>query len=157
MQAGHNAYIDSYMGSCFMVTWTLFKIHLVEVDLTHLNREITALRNLTIIGFLYRNPLKQHLVESPITVDFTLPRGPVTTNMILQNVFGRPRDTSFELSLFHGHGSSFVAHPPLILASFTRKPNSILGSQRGGGLLGSAHNRRRVHLKLETDGTTSHG
>ena len=37
MQDGCKAYMDSYMtsnGSCFMVTWTIFKNHLLEVGLT---------------------------------------------------------------------------------------------------------------------------
>jgi hypothetical protein len=37
MQDGCKVYMDSYMssnGSCFMVTWTIFKNHLLEVGLT---------------------------------------------------------------------------------------------------------------------------
>jgi hypothetical protein len=48
-------YMDSYMasnGSCFMVTWTILKNHLLEVGLTQ-NRETMALRMLTIIGLVY--------------------------------------------------------------------------------------------------------
>ena len=36
MQDGCKVYMDSYMasnGSCFMVTWTIFKNHLLEVGL----------------------------------------------------------------------------------------------------------------------------
>jgi hypothetical protein len=47
--------MDSYMasnGSCFMVTWTLFKNHLLEVGLPQ-NRETMALRTLTIIDLSY--------------------------------------------------------------------------------------------------------
>ena len=43
--------MDSYMasnGSCFMVTWTIFKNHLLEIGLTQ-NREIMTLRTLTTI------------------------------------------------------------------------------------------------------------
>ena len=72
-------YIDSYMtstGSCFMVTWTIFKNHLQEAGQTQ-NRKTMALRTLTAVGFFYflsrvktrvnRNPLKQHLVNGPVT------------------------------------------------------------------------------------------
>ena len=37
MQDGCKVYVDSYMasnGSCFMVTWTIFKNHVLEVGLT---------------------------------------------------------------------------------------------------------------------------
>ena len=53
MQDGCKVYMDSYMasnGSCFMVTWTIFKNHLLEVGLTQ-NRETMALRRLTTVGF----------------------------------------------------------------------------------------------------------
>ena len=39
MQDGCKVYVDPYMasnGSCFMVTWTVFKYHLLEVGLTQL-------------------------------------------------------------------------------------------------------------------------
>ena len=39
-------------GSCVMVTWSLFKNHLLEVDLTQ-NWETMALRTLTIVGLFY--------------------------------------------------------------------------------------------------------
>ena len=42
MQDGCKVYMDSYMtlnGSCFMVTWIIFKNRLLEVGLTQ-NREI---------------------------------------------------------------------------------------------------------------------
>ena len=51
MQDGCKVYIDSYMasnGSCFMVTWTIFKNRLLEVGLTK-NRETVALRTLTTV------------------------------------------------------------------------------------------------------------
>ena len=55
MQDGWKVYMDFYMpsnGSCFTVTSTIFKNHLLEVGLTQ-NQKITALRNLTIIDLLY--------------------------------------------------------------------------------------------------------
>ena len=38
MQDGCRVHVDSYMASnrsCFMVTWNIFKNHILEVDLTH--------------------------------------------------------------------------------------------------------------------------
>jgi hypothetical protein len=46
--------MDSYMalnGSCFMVTWIIFKIHLLEVGLTQ-NQETMALRTFTTVDLL---------------------------------------------------------------------------------------------------------
>jgi hypothetical protein len=51
MQDGSIVYMDPYMasiGSCFIVTWTIFKNHLLEVGLTQ-NRETMALRTLTTV------------------------------------------------------------------------------------------------------------
>jgi hypothetical protein len=47
--------MDSYMalyGSCFMVTWTIFKNHLLEVDLTQ-TWETMVFRMLVIIDLIY--------------------------------------------------------------------------------------------------------
>ena len=55
MQDGCKVYMDSYMvsnGSCFMVTWIIFKNHLLEVGLTQ-NQETMALRTLTIVDLFY--------------------------------------------------------------------------------------------------------
>jgi hypothetical protein len=41
------------MGSCFMVTWTVFKPHLLEVGLTRNYLETMALRMLTTVDLLY--------------------------------------------------------------------------------------------------------
>ena len=54
-QDGCKVYMDSYMasnGSCFMVTWTIFKNHLLEVGLTQ-NRETMALQTLTTVDLFY--------------------------------------------------------------------------------------------------------
>ena len=48
-------YMDSYMalnGSCFMVAWTVFKSHFLEVGLTQ-NRETMALRTYATVGLFY--------------------------------------------------------------------------------------------------------
>ena len=55
MQDGCKVYTDSYVastGACFMVTWTIFKIHLLEAGLTQ-NRETIALQTVTTIGSFY--------------------------------------------------------------------------------------------------------
>ena len=55
MQDGCKVYMDSYMtsnGSRFMVTWIIFKNHLLEICLTQ-KRETMALRTLTSIALLY--------------------------------------------------------------------------------------------------------
>jgi hypothetical protein len=55
MQDGCKVYTDSYMASnesCFMVTWTLFKNHLLEVSLTQ-NQKTMPLRKLTTVGLFY--------------------------------------------------------------------------------------------------------
>ena len=69
MQDGCKVYMDSYMasnGSCFMVTWTIFKNHLLEVGLTQ-NRETMALRMLTTIDLFYfimcEDPHEQKFIE----------------------------------------------------------------------------------------------
>ena len=54
MQDGCKVYMVSYMasnGSCFMVTWTIFKNQFLEVSLTQ-NRETMAFRMLTIVELL---------------------------------------------------------------------------------------------------------
>jgi hypothetical protein len=48
-------YMDSYMalnGSCFMVTWIVFKNHFLEVSQTQ-NQETMAIQMLTTVGLLF--------------------------------------------------------------------------------------------------------
>jgi hypothetical protein len=55
MQDGCEVCMDSYMasnGPCFMVPWTIFKNHLLEVGLTQ-NWETMALRMLTAVDLSY--------------------------------------------------------------------------------------------------------
>ena len=55
MQDGCKVYVDSYMasnGSCFMVSWTLFKNGLLEVGLTQ-NQETIALRTFKTVDLSY--------------------------------------------------------------------------------------------------------
>ena len=57
MQDGCKVYMDSYMasnGSCFMVTWSIFKNHLLEEGLTQ-NQETMALWTLITVDLLYFN------------------------------------------------------------------------------------------------------
>ena len=76
---GCQVYMDSYMasnGSCFMVTWTNLKNHLLEVGLTW-DRETMAqpliYSTLSCARIcMNRNSLKWHLVEGPVTYGFTL-------------------------------------------------------------------------------------
>jgi hypothetical protein len=55
MHDGREVYMDFYMasnGSCFMVTWIIFKNHLFEVGLTQ-NQETMAFRMLTTVDLFY--------------------------------------------------------------------------------------------------------
>ena len=105
MQDGCKVYMDSYMarnGSCFMVTWTIFKNHLLEVGLTQ-NWETLALRTLTTIGLFYFyhvwGPawIEIHWnsiwlrAQSHMTSHYTW--GSVTTLHDFGGVLGRPLDT----------------------------------------------------------------
>jgi hypothetical protein len=55
MQEGCKVYMDSYIAlniSYYMVTWIIFKNHLLVVGLTQ-NRETLALRTLTTVDLFY--------------------------------------------------------------------------------------------------------
>ena len=55
MRDGCKVSMDFYVasnGSCFMVTWIIFKIHLLDVGLTE-NWETMALRTLTNVDLFY--------------------------------------------------------------------------------------------------------
>ena len=78
MQDECKVYMDSYMapnGSCFMVTWTIFKNHLLEVNLTQI-QGIMALRTFTTVDLSILSCVRTHenwyLVEGLVTCDFTL-------------------------------------------------------------------------------------
>ena len=85
MQDGCKVYTDSYTASnesCFTVTWSIFKNHLLEVGLTQNHQETMALRTLTNRWFI----LLYHVwgptwiechwnsiwSRDPVTYDFTL-------------------------------------------------------------------------------------
>ena len=69
------------MGSCFMVTWTIFKNHFLKIGLTQ-NWGDRGTRNLAtyfcFVFCMYEGPawteksLKYHLAEGRVTYDFTL-------------------------------------------------------------------------------------
>jgi hypothetical protein len=55
VQDGCKVYMDYYMasnGQCFMITWAIFKNHLLEGGLTQ-NQETMALRMLTTADLFY--------------------------------------------------------------------------------------------------------
>jgi len=92
--------MDSYMasnGSCFIVTLTVFKNHLLEVGLTQ-NREIMAIQTLTTVDLFY----------------FII--------MILEVSWDSLWTLSFGLSQFHGHGSWHVCDMALTRGHFTQGP-----------------------------------
>ena len=106
MQDGCKVYMDSYMassGSCLMVTWTIFKDHRLKVGLTQTKRPWHSERSQPLIYSILscvrtnmnRISLEQHLVESPITYDFTLHLRFVPTLHDFRGVLGRPLDTFF--------------------------------------------------------------
>ena len=84
MHDGCEVYMDSYMasnGSCFTVTWIVFKNHLLEVGLTQkTGRPWHSVRSQQLVYFILscvrtrmnRYSLKQNLVEDLVTYNFTL-------------------------------------------------------------------------------------
>ena len=114
---GCKVYMDSYVasnGSCFMVIWTIFKNHMLEVGLAQ-NQEIMALRTFTTVGLVYFNMCEDHewiechwnsiwwRVQSYMTSHCTW--GSMTTLHDFGGVLGRPLDTFFGLSQSRAHGS----------------------------------------------------
>ena len=125
MQDGCKVYADSYMathGSCFMVTWIIFKNYFLEVGLTQ-NLETMALRTLTTIDFFYfimcEDPHEYKFVEiafswgpSHIWLHTTL-EGACPHYMILEMSCDSIWTLSFGLSQFHGHDSWLVCEAAL--------------------------------------------
>jgi hypothetical protein len=114
-------------GSYFMITWIIFKNHLLEVTLTQ-NRKTMALRTLTTVDLLCldKNSFKSHLIEGLITYDFTL----LLKVRDTLHGFGGGLGTAFGhfpfgLSQFHAHGSWLVCEVTLTpwfhLLHFTNK------------------------------------
>ena len=116
MQDGCKVYMDSYMasnGSCFMVTWTIFKNHLLEVGPTQ-NWETMALSTLTTIGVFYF-----YHVWGPVWIEIhwnTFGWGPVTYDFTLHlrvrdhaTWFWRCLGTAFGHSLLDSHNFMVMA------------------------------------------------
>ena len=109
-------------GSCFMVTWIIFRNYLLEAGLTQ-NWETMALRTLTIIGLFYfimcedlheLNLVKKNIGWGPghIWLHTTL-EGPWPHYMTLEVSWDGLWTLSFGLSQFHGHGSWLVCEVAL--------------------------------------------
>ena len=105
MHDGCKVHMDSYTasnGSCFMISWIIFRNHLLEVSLTQ-NREIMAIRTLTTDDLFYLimcedpHELKNHWKSIPLrarshmTSHYT--RESLTTLHDFGGVLGRPLDT----------------------------------------------------------------
>ena len=120
---GCKVYMDSYMasdGSCFMVTWILFKNHLLEVGPTQ-NQETMALRTLTTVDlFDFTICEDTHDIEiafgwgpSHIWLHTTL-EGPWPHYMILEVSWDNLWTSSFGLSQFHGRALGSCVKWPLV-------------------------------------------
>ena len=121
------AYMYSHMasnGSCFTITWIIFKNHLLEVGLTK-PRDHGTLK-----AYNGRFTLSYHTwdihwnlirlrARSHMTSQYT--QGSVTTLHDFGGVFWRPLDTFFGLSQFHGHGSWLVCEVALSYDSRRRR------------------------------------
>jgi hypothetical protein len=117
MQDESQVYMDSYMassGSCFMVTWIIFKNHLLEVGWTQ-NWEIMTLWMLTTVDLFYfimcEDPYGYKFIEMAfdwglghIWLHTTL-EGPWPHYMVREVILEGLWTLSFGLSQFHGHGS----------------------------------------------------
>ena len=127
MQDECKVYMNSYMasnGSCFMVTWIIFKNHLLKVGLTQ-NRGLMALRTLTTSKLFYfimcDDPREQTFIEiafgwgpGHIWLHTTL-EDPWPHYMTLEVCWGSLRTLSSGLSQFHGHFSWLVCEVALIV------------------------------------------
>ena len=118
MQDGCKVYLDSYMasnGSCFMIIWTIFKIHLLEVGLT----QNQGLRTLTTVDLFYFFHVWRLHEWNYIEIAFdwgpdhtwlhTTLKDPWPHCMILEVPWDGLWTLSFGLSQFHGHGSWLVS------------------------------------------------
>ena len=68
MQDGWKVYMDSYMvsnGSCFMVTGTIFKNHLLEVDLTQ-NRQTMTFQTPTTLIYSIFSCVRTHMNKNSL-------------------------------------------------------------------------------------------
>ena len=133
-----------------MVTWIIFKNHLLEIGLTQ-NHEIMVLWTLTAVDLFYfhhgRGPawIKIHWnsiwlrARSHMTSRYTW--GPWPHYMMLEVCWNGLWTLSFGLSQFHGHGSRLVCEVALTWSSPKLAPcshyhNLLLPN----GLISSHHN-----------------
>ena len=125
MQDGCKVYMDSYMasnGSCFMVTWTIFKNHLLEIGLTQ-NQETMILPTFTTIDTFYfimcEDPHEEKFNEIAFGWEpghvwlHTTPKGLWQHYMILEVCWDGLWTLSFGLSQSHGHSSWLVCEVTL--------------------------------------------
>ena len=152
MQDGCKVYMDSYMASCFMVTWTIFKNHLVEVGRPENHWETMALRTLTIIGLFYFI-VCEDMCELYTFIDIafgwgsghiwlhTKLEGPWPHYTISEVCWDNLWTLSLGLSQVHGHGSWLVCEVALSSTNtkfiFLSIPGPwVLGSSDPGDFLG---------------------
>ena len=120
-------------GSCFVVTWTIFQNHLLEVGLPQ-NRETMTLQMLNTVGLFYfimcEDPHKHKSIEivfgwgsGHIWIHTTL-EGPWPHYVILEVCWDGLWTLSFGLSQSHGHGSWLVCEAALIPMSPNSKQSS---------------------------------
>ena len=125
-------------GSCFMVTSTMFKNHLLEVRPNTKPRDHGILNAHNCWFTLFHHvckltwikiPLQQHLVEGPVTYGFTIHLGVRDhTTWFRRCLWDNLWTLSFGLSQFHGHGSRLVCEVTQIYSSLFHCPqiNEIL-------------------------------
>jgi hypothetical protein len=111
------------IGSCFMVTWTIFKNHFLEVGLTQ-NRETMALWTLTTIVLIYfimcEDPLELKFIEVTFGWWHSHIRGTLHVRICDHTTWfwrcvgtGGLWTLSFGLSQFRSHGSWLVCEVAL--------------------------------------------
>ena len=86
MQDGCKIYVDSYMasnGSSSIVTWTIFKNHLLEVGLTQ-NWETMAIRMLTTVELFYITMCEDPHEQKFIDIAFGRGPGHIWLHMTLE-------------------------------------------------------------------------
>ena len=139
MQYGCKVYMESYMtsnGSCFMVTWIIFKNHLLEVGLTQ-NTMTKALWTLTTVDLFYfimcetrMNEIHWYSIWLKAQSHMASPtlEGPRPHYMILDVSWDNLWTLSFGLSRFHGHGSWLVCEVALSEVSIQLDQHKSLGT-----------------------------
>jgi hypothetical protein len=127
---GCKVHMDFYMAptvSCSMVTWIIFKNHLLEVHPEHLQLLIFLLHHVWGPAWIkirwnsiWLRPGPHKLMTSHYTWRS------VTTLHDFGGVLGRPWDTFFGLPQSHGHGSWLVCEVALITGSHSVEASLFL-------------------------------